>query len=153
SAIFADVLVRFYTGEPGPFAPAIPVGLSLSGDMAAANPMLDAVAGNARYPRGIVKLNDTADPLALIRNALSAQFDQNDVVLLTGPATNRAGSEAPPVVAAYRAYRPMPYDAPAAAMAAALYAVRPQENYFTVSGPGTLTVPGASLFRFPPPAG
>src|ERR1039457_7544200 len=24
AAIFADVLVRFYTGEPGPFAPAIP---------------------------------------------------------------------------------------------------------------------------------
>jgi len=221
SAIFADVLVRFYTGEPGPFAPAIPVGLSLSGNMAAANPMLDAVAGNAKYPRSIVKLNDTADPLALIRNALSAQFDQNAVVVLTGPATNLAGllalpgalpllaqkvrtlvvaagaltmgdipaarrlfaewpttivaapselgdavpfpgtsidqdftwSEAHPLVAAYRAYRTMPYDAPAAAMAAALYAVRPQENYFTISEPGALTVAGDGLFRFAPASG
>ena len=153
-------------------------------------------------------MNDTADPLALIRNALSAQVDQNAIVLLSGPATNLAAflaiprnpeliaqkvrslvvaadaltlsdvpaakrvfaewptpivvagselgdalpfpgasiekdfawSEAHPLVAAYRAYRPMPYDAPAVAMAAALYTVRPQENYFKLSDPGTVTV-------------
>ena len=39
-----------------------------------------------------------------------------------------------PVVDAYRAYRPMPYDAPSWAMAAMLYAVRPKENYFKLSG-------------------
>src|ERR1022692_3334159 len=186
AAIFADVLVRFYTGEPGPFAPAIPIGLSLSGQMPAPNPMLDAVAGDAKFARGIVKMNDTADPVALIRNALSAQLDQNAIVLLTGPATNLAALPAPPgappliaqkvrylvvaadpltmsdlpaarrlfaewptpvaivpaelgdalpfpaasidrdfawsdahpLVAAYRAFRPMPYDAPAVALAA-----------------------------------
>ena len=37
AAIFADVLVRFYTGEPGPFAGAMPIGLALSGKMAAPN--------------------------------------------------------------------------------------------------------------------
>lgn len=208
AAIFGDVLVRFYTGEPGAFAGAIPIGLSLSGKMAEPNAMLDAVTGNVKFPRSIVKMNDTADPMALIRNALSAQFDQNAIVVLTGPATNLAGvlalpgtlpliaqkvrtlvvaaeavmksdipgarrvfaewpspivvvgseigeavpfpaasidkdfawSEAHPLVAAYRAYRPMPYDAPAVAMAAALYAVRPQENYFKLSEPGTVTV-------------
>jgi hypothetical protein len=215
AAIFADVLVRFYTGEPGPFAPAIPIGLSLSGQMSAPNPMLDAVAGNARYARTIVKMNDTADPVALIRNALSAQFDQNAIVVLTGPATNLAGllalpeapaliaqkvrylvmaadaltmsdipaarllfaewptavaiapgeigdqipfpaaaiekdfawSDAHPLVAAYRAFRPMPYDAPAVALAAALYAVRPRENYFKLSDPGTVTVSGDGRIR------
>ena len=40
------------------------------------------------YSRGIHKLNDTADPVAVIRNALSAQFDQNAVVVMAGPATN-----------------------------------------------------------------
>src|ERR1039458_1056655 len=103
AAIFADVLVRFYTGEPGPFAAAIPIGLSLSGNMSAPNPMLDAVAGNPKFARNIVKMNDTADPVALIRNALSAQFDQNAIVLLTGPATNLAGllalPGAPPLIA------------------------------------------------------
>ena len=216
AAIFADVLVRFYTGEPGPFAPAMPIGLSLAGNMAATTPILDAVVGNAKYPRSIVKLNDTADPVALIRNALSAQFDQNAIVVLSGPATNLAGvlalpgaaaliaqkvrtlvvaadaltmsdvpaarrllaewpgaitmapgelgeafpfpgagiekdfawSEAHPLVAAYRAYRPMPYDAPALAMAAALYAVRPEENYFRLSDAGTIAVDGRGRFQF-----
>src|ERR1039458_476426 len=50
-----------------------------------------------------------------------------------------AWSEAHPLEAAYRAYRPMPYDAPALAMAAALYAVRPQETYLKLSDPGTVT--------------
>ncbi len=221
AAVFADVLVRFYTGEPGPFAGAMPIGLALSGKMAAPNAMLEAVTGNAKYPRNIVKMNDTADPLALIRNALSAQFDQNAIVVLTGPATNLAGllalpgnaaliaqkvrtlvigadavtmsdlpaakrvvaewptpivvagselgdafpfpaasiekdfawSEAHPLAAAYRAYRPMPYDAPAVAMAAALYAVRPQENYFKVSEPGALTVAEDGRLRLTPAAG
>ena len=221
AAVFADVLVRFYTGEPGPFAGAMPIGLALSGKMAAPNAMLEAVTGNPKYPRNIVKMNDTADPVALIRNALSAQFDQNAIVVLTGPATNLAGllalpgsaaliekkvrtlvvgcdavtmsdlpaakrvvaewptpivvagselgdafpfpaasiekdfawSEAHPLVAAYRAYRPMPYDAPAVAMAAALYAVRPQENYFKVSEPGALTVADDGRLRLAPAAG
>lgn len=222
AAIFADVLVRFYTGEPGAFAPAIPIGLALSGRMSAPNAMLDAVTGNPKFARGIVKMNDTADPLALIRNALSAQFDQNAIVVLTGPATNLAGllalpgsasliaqkvrylvvaadaltlsdlpaaqrlfaewptaivvapaelgdlvpypaasiekdfawSEAHPLATAYRAFRPMPYDAPAAAMSAALYAVRPQENYFKLSEPGTVAVDGEGRLRLTPaPAG
>lgn len=218
AAIFADILVRFYTGDPGPFAGVTPIGLCLSGKMAAANPMLDAVVGEAKYPRSIVKMNDTADPLAVIRNALSAQVDQNAVVVLAGPATNLSGllalprdpaviaqkvrtlvvaadaatlsdlpaarrlfaewptpivvagselgddfpfpassiekdfawSELHPLVAAYKAYRPMPYDAPSVAMAAALYAVRPQENYFKVSDPGTITVGDDGRLRFVP---
>lgn len=208
SAIFADILVRFYTGEPNAFSGVTPIGLSLSGAMAGDTPMLDAVTGKTQYPRSIVRMNDTADPLALIRNALSAQADQNAMVVLDGPATNLAGllalpgsseliakkvrclaiaadgqfaadagalkrllAEWPteiviagadvgdalpfpaasiekdfawapnhPVVDAYRAYRPLPYDAPAAAMAAALYAVRPQEGYFKLSAPGTASV-------------
>ena len=45
-----------------------------------------------------------------------------------------------PVADAYRAYKAMPYDAPSWAMAAALYAARPKEGYFKLSGPGTITV-------------
>lgn len=221
AAIFADILVRFYTGEPNAFFGATPIGLSTSGSMAADNPMLDAVTGKAQYARSIVKMNDTADPLALIGNALAAQFDQNAIVVLTGPATNLAGllalpwskrlaaqkvkylvvaadaqfaldlpaaerlfaewpteivavpgeigdalpfpcaaldkdfawSPAHPVVDAYRAYRPMPYDAPAVAMAAALYAVRPQENYFKLSGEGAISVAAGGRLQLAPAAG
>ena len=42
------------------------------------------------YSRGIHKPNDTADPVAVIRNALSAQFDGNAVVVMVGPPTNLA---------------------------------------------------------------
>jgi inosine-uridine nucleoside N-ribohydrolase len=45
-----------------------------------------------------------------------------------------------PIADAYRAYRPMPYDAPSWAMAASLYAARPKEGYFRLSGPGTIDV-------------
>jgi hypothetical protein len=64
-----------------------------------------------------------------------------------------AWSEAHPMVAAYRAYRPMPYDATAVAMAAALYAVRPQENYFKLSDPGTVSVGGDGSIRLTPASG
>ena len=46
-------------------------------------PMLSAALakvgadGNPAYPRGVEKLNDTADPVALMRNALTGQTDQN----------------------------------------------------------------------------
>ena len=45
-----------------------------------------------------------------------------------------AWATAHPVVEAFRAYKPAPYDPPSWAMAAILHAVRPKENYFTLSG-------------------
>jgi hypothetical protein len=47
-----------------------------------------------------------------------------------------AWSKAHPVTDAYRAFQPMPYDAPTPSMDAALYAVRPKAGYFKLSGPG-----------------
>src|SRR6185503_19098572 len=47
--------------------------------------------GKPAYNRAIEKLNDTADPVALIRNALTAQQDQNSVVVLAGPSVNLLG--------------------------------------------------------------
>jgi len=63
-----------------------------------------------------------------------------------------AWSPAHPVVEAYRAFRPMPYDAPAPALAAVLYAVQPDEGYFTLSAPGTITVLDDGRTRFAPQA-
>jgi hypothetical protein len=45
-----------------------------------------------------------------------------------------------PVADAYRAYKTMPYDTPSGAMAAALYAARPKEGYFKLSGNGKISV-------------
>jgi hypothetical protein len=59
-----------------------------------------------------------------------------------------AWSPAHPVVEAYRAFKPMPYDAPAPALAAVLYAVQPDEGYFTLSEPGTISVVDDGRTRF-----
>ena len=197
AAACCDAIARFYGGEPGPFTPPLSVGMAESGPAPGDTPLLAAVT--AKFPGKVQKLNDTADPVALIRNMLTAQTDGNASVVLAGPATNlarlldlpgakeliaqkvkllaiaearldrdaaaakrvkadwptpivTAGAElgealpfpgasiekdfawstAHPVVEAYRAYRTMPYDAPSCAMAAALYAARPQEKYFAV---------------------
>jgi inosine-uridine nucleoside N-ribohydrolase len=178
------------------------------------------------YSHGIHKLNDTAEVTALIRNAFTAQQDQNSVVIVGGPANNLvkvldlpgakelisqkvrvlavaggaypdgppefniktdiaaaktlfadwptpivasgyeigdalrfpaasiekdfAWTPAHPVVDAYRAYKPMPYDAPTWDMAAALYAARPEEGYFKLSEPGTIRVMDDGHTKFTP---
>jgi inosine-uridine nucleoside N-ribohydrolase len=64
-----------------------------------------------------------------------------------------AWSPAHPVADAYKAHKPLPYDAPAAAMAAALYAVRPKDTLFQLSEPGTITVLDDGRTKFTPSAG
>ena len=63
-----------------------------------------------------------------------------------------AWAPAHPVVDAYRALKPMPYDAPASALAAVLYAVHPAEDYFKLSDPGTISVLDDGRTRFTPGA-
>src|SRR5688572_15813828 len=55
-----------------------------------------------------------------------------------------------PLVDAYRTFRPMPYDAPASALAAVLYTVHPNEDYFKLSDPGTISVLDDGRTRFAP---
>jgi inosine-uridine nucleoside N-ribohydrolase len=63
-----------------------------------------------------------------------------------------AWSQAHPVADAYRAFAPMPYDAPTQDMIAVLQAVRPKENYFKLSEPGTVSVSGDGRTTFAPAA-
>ncbi len=53
-----------------------------------------------------------------------------------------------PIADAYRAYQTMPYDAPSGDLAASLYAGRPQEGYFKLSGNGTIAVGGDGRTAF-----
>ena len=66
--------------------------------------------------------------------------------------TDFAWAPAHPVVDAYRALKPMPYDAPAPALAAVLYAVHPDDGYFKLSDPGTITVLDDGRTQFTPAA-
>ena len=212
AARFLDLVARFYGGEQaGDFVVnrlPLPIGMTTAGKQTDRSPMLDAALlktaadGKPVYPRTLPALNDTAEPVALIRNALSAQVDQNAVVVLAGPPDQSAGDHSPtgrprlgdqkgaraeyrrgtlrrrarrsdrsardvagfrkllaewpspivmagtelsealpfpgtslesgaawaphhPIVDAYRAFRPMPYDAPSRTLAAVLHAVEP----------------------------
>ncbi len=63
-----------------------------------------------------------------------------------------AWAPAHPIVDAYRALKPMPYDAPAPALAAVLQAVHPDDGYFRLSDPGTITVLDDGRTKFTPEA-
>ncbi len=64
-----------------------------------------------------------------------------------------AWSPAHPVADAYRAFGPMPYDAPAYDLAAAHYAVHPDSGFFQLSEPGALSVSSAGIIQFSPGSG
>jgi hypothetical protein len=61
-----------------------------------------------------------------------------------------AWAPAHPVVEAYRANKEMPYDAPAQAVIAALYAGNASAEYFRLSEPGTISVTGDGKTNFTP---
>jgi hypothetical protein len=91
TAAFCDLMARF-------FGASLPIGMAeQSAPETSVPPMLSAVlerkndAGKPLYPRNISKRNDTADPVALIRNALTAQPDQNSTVILSGPPVSLLG--------------------------------------------------------------
>jgi purine nucleosidase len=91
TAAFCDLMARF-------FGTSLSIGMAEAGaPETSVTPMLSAVLdrktaeGKPLYPRNISRLNETADPVALIRNALSAQPDQNSTVILSGPSVNLLG--------------------------------------------------------------
>jgi inosine-uridine nucleoside N-ribohydrolase len=59
-----------------------------------------------------------------------------------------------PIAEAYRNYMKFPYDRPTWDITAALYAVRPNDGYFSLSEPGTIQVDAKGVTTFAPsPAG
>ena len=236
TARFLDLVARFYAGDqPGAAVSrnAQAIGMSTTGTETDSVPsMLEAALvkagadGKPVYLATLPTLNDTADPVALIRNALSAQVDRNAAVVLAGRPANLLGLIAQPdgrawatrkasvlaiaggrfdggppdpvvradvagfrklladwptlvvmagaelgealpfpgasvetsfawaahhpVIDAYRAFRAVPYDAPSRALAAMLYAVSPNDRYFELSEPGTITVTDDGRTRFTP---
>src|SRR6185436_9979794 len=92
TAAFLDLVCRFYRGDASGDSPgrnALPVGMFADGPPnGAVNPMLQGALAKTAYRRDITKLNDTADPVALIRNALSAYPDGTAAIILAGPPVN-----------------------------------------------------------------
>lgn len=117
-----------------------------------------SVAGGA-YPDGAPQFNIKTDipaaqklfaewPTPII--AAGAEVGQALPFPAASIETDFAWSSAHPVVDAYRAYQPMPYDAPTLALSAVLQAVRPQADYFKLSAPGTINVLNDGRTKFTP---
>jgi hypothetical protein len=53
-----------------------------------------------------------------------------------------------PAIDAYRAFQPMPYDAPSGDLAASHYAVHPDSGFFRLSEPGSISVSDAGRMQF-----
>ena len=107
NAAFLDAVARFFAAErTGDFVPSRnppPIGMASAGKATeTAAPMVSVplakvdADGKPVHTRGIEKLNDTADPVALMRNALTAQVDQNGAVILAGLPANLLGLMALP---------------------------------------------------------
>jgi hypothetical protein len=97
----AEAITKFYQGPPAPgrFGGGVGVnpemiGLTDNGKLANSTPIIDVVLskknadGKAAYPWLISSLLETADPGLTMRNILLAQFDENSVAVLDGPATD-----------------------------------------------------------------
>lgn len=93
SAALAELIGRFYAGavsaEFAAVGRQLPVGMATSGKLNGESPMYEVTES---FPHGINRLNDTADPMAVIRNALTSQYDDSCAVVLAGPATNLANT-------------------------------------------------------------
>src|SRR5205823_3361694 len=85
-------------------------------------------------------------------NIIAAGNDLGSVAPFPAASLEKDFAWAPnhPLVDAYRAFRPMPYDMPSSALCAALYAVHPADNYFKVSEPGTISVLDDGRTKFTP---
>jgi len=94
AAAAAEAVGRFYAGAVSGSFNAIgrnlPIGLATEGPKPEDTPILKGILSATKIDPGIKDINDTAEPHAVMRNALTAQYDQNAIVVCAGPATNLA---------------------------------------------------------------
>jgi purine nucleosidase len=87
AAMFCDVLARFFGNFRGfPIGLAAGTAIEEQGALAEVVDRKDA-SGAPVYPRAVQKFADTGLTPATARNVLTAQFDGNAIMVLTGPAT------------------------------------------------------------------
>src|SRR6185437_16054377 len=98
AAAYLDVVERFFHGPAGNFSqlPAIGMpdrGAPLVTPAAYVTPLQRMKAdGSPAYKVQVTRMVDTADPCALLRNYLEAQYVGNASFVLAGPATNLAAA-------------------------------------------------------------
>lgn len=163
-AVIRNGLTAYADGNAAVILAGSPTNLNAMLDLpdgshwAAVKPRVLAMGGG-RFddgPPDPMILSDIAGYRKLLENwpttLIMAGVEVGEAVLFPGDRIEAANSWAPdhPVVDAYRAARPMPYDAPTQTLAAVLQAIFPDENYFTLSAPGTITILDDGRTQFSP---
>lgn len=100
AAIYSDIVGRFYAGAVsgaiGFGGRTLPVGLADSGALKDDEPFFArpvakvGADGKPVFESDIKEDLDTAEVAAMIRNALTAQWDLNTIIVVSGPASNLA---------------------------------------------------------------
>jgi len=105
--------------------------------------LLSVMAGNFVAPKAEYNVQqDTASAKKLLERwptpIVASGLEIGNALLFPAAAIERMPMDHP-VAEAYRNYQPMPYDRPTWDLTAALYAIRPDAGYFTLSPPGRIT--------------
>jgi hypothetical protein len=100
AAVYSDIVGRFYAGAVsgaiGFGGRTLPVGLADSSALKSDEPFFTkpllrlGIDGKPAYSSDIHTDLDTAEVPAMIRNALTAQWDGNTIIVVSGPASNLA---------------------------------------------------------------
>jgi inosine-uridine nucleoside N-ribohydrolase len=117
--------------------------------------LLSMMAGNFVQPKAEYNVQqDTASAAKLFERwptpIVASGFEIGDALLFPASAIEHGFVWATdhPVVDAYRNYKKMPYDRPTWDLTAALYAVRPDAGYFSLSPAGKITSDSAGRTQF-----
>jgi len=117
------------------------------------------VAAAGSFPDGPADPHTTTDIAAAKRlfaewptPIIAVGQEIGEAILYPASSIERNYNWAPhhPIVDAYGAYKPMPYDATTWAMAAVLYAIRPNDNYFDLSQQGNISILDDGRAKFTP---
>jgi purine nucleosidase len=84
---------------------------------------------------------------------VASGFEIGNSMLFPASSITRDFPGRNPVADAYRNYKKFPYDRPTWDITAALYAVRPNDGYFSLSEPGTIEVDSSGVTKLIPWAG
>lgn len=147
---FSTNLARFLGSSPDDASP-------LSGrDLARRKVrLLSMMAGNFAEPKPEYNVQtDIPSAQELFRDwptpIVVSGFEIGASILFPAASIERDFSYVPdhPIAEAYRNYMKMPYDRPTWDLTAALYAVRPDRGYFTLSPPGAISVDTRGVTHF-----
>lgn len=164
SVLIRNVILGVLDGNAAIVVAGPATGLARLLDLYGARPQIVAkvkhlVVAAGSFPAGQPEASIQSDVAAARRlfaewptPLVAVGSEVGDALAYPGSSIERdlGWSAAHPVAAAYRGLRPRPYDAPTAALAAMLYAVRPDTPYFKLSEPGTISVLDAGRTQFTP---